>query len=103
MGRKSARNSSILKGAKDRTSPKVYDLLLRLVNSERDDLAELVLKIDYLFEYASVCIKQRDYKSAKETLLKARKRMDKIRDENSEVDIECLEYLYEGILRKATK
>lgn len=101
MGRRNARNSVVLKSAKDRTSPKVYDLLLRLVNSDKEDLAELVLKIDYLFEYASVCIKQKDYKETKEALLKARKRMDKIKVVDSEIDIDCLEYLYEGILKKA--
>lgn len=100
MGRKNARNSSVLKGAKDRTSPKVYDLLLRLVNSDREDMAELVLKIDYLFEYSSVCIKQKDYKEAKKTLVKARERMDKIKEEEKDIDISCLEYLYEGILKK---
>lgn len=100
MGRKNARNSTVLKGAKDRTSPRVYDLLLKLVNSDREDLAELVLKIDYLFEYASVCVKQKDYKEAKLALSKAKIRMEKIEAEDSEVNIDCLEYLYEGILKK---
>lgn len=100
MGRKNARNSNVLKGAKDSTSPKIYDLLLRLVNVDREDLAELVLKIDYLFEYASVCVKQRDNKEAKNTLLKARERMDKIISEEKDIDISALEYLYEGIMKK---
>lgn len=100
MGRRNARNSSVLKGAKDRTSPKVYDLLLKLINSDREDLAELVLKIDYLFEYASVCIKQKDYKEAKESLSKAKKRMDKVKEEDLGINIECLDYLYEGIQKK---
>ncbi|KMT22186.1 hypothetical protein [Clostridium cylindrosporum] len=100
MGRKNARNSEVLKASKDRTSPKIYDLLLKLVNSEREDLAEIVLKIDYLFEYASICVKQRDYREAKNTLNKAKERMDKIKSEESSIDISCLEYLYEGIIKK---
>lgn len=100
MARKNARNSDVLKGAKERTSTKVYDLLLRLVNAEREDLAELALKIDYLFEYTSTCIKQRDKKEAKKTLEKARERMDKIKSEEKDIDIKCLEYLYEGLLKK---
>lgn len=100
MGRKNARTSNVLKGAKERSSSKVYDLLLRLVNIDREDLAEVVLKIDYLFEYASVCVKQRDNKEAKKTLSSARERMDKIISEEKDIDIKCLEHLYEGILKK---
>ncbi|MEF9951187.1 MAG: hypothetical protein RR840_04250 [Clostridium sp.] len=100
MGRKNARNSVVLKKAKSKTSPKVYDLLLRLVNVDREDLAELVLKIDYLLEYASVCLKQRDNREAKVTLDKVKERIDKIKTEESDIDVSCLDYLYEGILKK---
>ncbi|MEG1414983.1 MAG: hypothetical protein RSA01_02695 [Clostridium sp.] len=103
MGRKNARTSKVLKEAKSKTSPKVYDLLLRLANVDREDLAELVLKIDYLLEYSSTCIKQRDYKEARATLDKVRGRMDKIINEESQVDISCLEHLYEGISQKCKK
>ncbi len=98
MGRKNARNSDVLREARDITSPRVYELLLEIVNSNREDLAKLVLKIDYLLEYATTCVKQRDFKEAKATLLKARERMDKIKSEGIEVN--ALEYLYEGIEKK---
>ena len=98
MSRKNARNSDILREARDITSPRVYELLLEIVNNDREDLAKLVLKIDYLFEYATTCVRQRDFKEAKTTLSKARERMDKIKLEGIEID--ALEYLYEGIEKK---
>lgn len=98
MGRKNARNSDVLREARDITSPRVYELLLEIVNNDREDLVKPVLKIDYLLEYATTCVKQHDFKEAKVTILKARERMDKIIAEGIEVD--ALEYLYEGIEKK---
>lgn len=98
MAKITTRNSELLKSAKSKTSPKVYSLLSNLVNDDREDLAEIVLKIDYLLEYASTCIKLRDFNEAKESLNKAETRMNILREEN--VNIDYLDYLYEGIAKK---
>lgn len=54
MAKKNSRNTDILKDSKDTTSPKVYSILVNLVNNDREDLAEDVLKIDYLLDRKSV-------------------------------------------------
>jgi phage shock protein A len=69
------------------------------IASNREDLAEVVLRIDNLMKYASTCTRQRDYNEAKEGLTKAKSRIDMLKDEG--VDTEYLEYLYEGIAKKA--
>lgn len=101
MGKKTSRNNNFLYTYKDRTSEKVYAILVKLVNEDREDLGKIVVKVDYLLEYASVCIKQKDYAEARETLSKAKSRIDSLKDENAE--IEYLQHLYEGILKKANK
>lgn len=101
MAKKNSRNSEILRSSKAKTSPKIYSLLVDLVNDDREDLAEVVLKIDYLLEYASSCIKQYDYEEAKESLEKAKSRIDMLKKEDANTDY--LEYLYEGISKKANK
>ena len=98
MARKSSRNTDILKDTKNTTSPKIYSLLVELVNSDREDLAEDVLKADYLLEYTSNCIKDKDYKEAKHTIKMAKERIDKVK--NSDFNVDYLMYLYEGIQSK---
>jgi hypothetical protein len=97
MVRKNTRNNELLSSAMN-ASPKVYALLLELVNDDREDLGEVVLKIDYLLGYASTCIKLRDYMEAKEGLKKAKDRIDTLKKEG--VNTEHLDYLYEGIASK---
>jgi len=98
MGKKNSKNNELLNIHRKETSPKVYALLLELVNDDRENLAKIVLKVDYLLEYTSNSIKQRDYSEAKESLQKARERIDMLKGEN--VDVEYLEYLYDGINKK---
>lgn len=98
MAKKSSRNNDFLNSNKDRTSPKVYSLLLELVNEDREDLAREVVKIDYLLEYSSTCVKQRDFDQAKETLNNAETRINDLKKQG--VDTEHLEYLHEGIAKK---
>jgi len=98
MTKISARNNDLLKSVKAQTSPKVYDLLLDLVNENREDLAELVLKVDYLLNYANTCIKQKDYDEAKETLAKAKVRIENLKGQGANTDY--LVYLYEGLINK---
>lgn len=98
MARKSSRNTDILKDTKNTTSPKIYSLLVELVNSDREDLAEDVLKADYLLEYTSNCIKDKDYKEAKHTIKMAKERIDKVK--KSDFNVDYLMYLYEGIQSK---
>lgn len=95
MAKKNSKNNDFLNTHRNNSSPKIYSLLLNLINEDREDLAKSVLKVDYLLEYTSSAIKQRDYIEAKEALEKARERIDSLKAEN--VNIEYLEYLYEGI------
>lgn len=99
MAKKSARNNDFLNNAKVKASPKIYSLLVNLVNDGREDLAETVLRIDYLLEYASTCIKQKDFDESKEALNKAKIRIEMLEKEGAET--EYLKYLYEGIVKKS--
>jgi len=99
--RKTNRNSELLKSVKANTCPKIYALLIKLVNEDREDLADVVLKVDYLLGYASTCMKQRDVFEAKDGLKKAKSRIDLLKEEG--VDTEYLDYLYEGIEKKSKK
>ncbi|MGM9935329.1 hypothetical protein [uncultured Clostridium sp.] len=101
MARKSSRNTDILKDTKNTTSPKIYSMLVELVNADREDLAEDVLKADYLLEYTSKCIKDKDYKEASYTISMAKDRIEKVRD--CGFDVEYLMYLYDGIHSKIKK
>lgn len=98
MSRKTSKNNDLLSSVRKDTSPKVYSLLVDLVNDEREDLAELVLKIDYLLEYSSACIRQKDFEEAKETLSKVENRLKMLEKDN--VDTEYIRYLYDGIKKK---
>ncbi len=98
MGRKTSKNNDLLSSIRKDTSPKIYSLLLDLVNNDREDLAELVLKIDYLLEYSSSCIRQRDFEEAKEALSKVENRIKMLERDN--IDTEYIKYLYDGIKKK---
>ena len=98
MSRKTSNNNDLLSSVRKDTSPKFYSLLVDLVNDEREDLAELVLKIDYLLEYSSACIRQKDFEEAKETLSKVENRLKMLEKDN--VDTEYIRYLYDGIKKK---
>lgn len=98
MGRKTSKNNDLLNSVRKDTSPKIYSLLVDLVNDNREDLAEMVLKIDYLLEYSSACIRQKDFKEAKESLKRVFDRISLLDKEN--VDTEHIKYLYDGINKK---
>ena len=51
MAKITSKNNSLLRDSRNKVSPKVYNLLMELVNDDREELAEIVLKIDYLIEY----------------------------------------------------
>ena len=99
MAKKTSKNNDLLYNSKENTSPKIYSLLIDLVNQDREDLAKVVIKVDYLLDYASRCIKQKDFKEATCGLDKAKTRIDMLKKE--EVNTEHLEYLYAGIAKKA--
>ncbi|MEK6264820.1 MAG: hypothetical protein N2B06_08655 [Clostridium sp.] len=99
MTKKNSNNSDFLYNSKANASPQIYSLLINLVTQDREDLAKVVIKVDYLLEYASRCIKQKDFGEANESLNKARIRIDMLKTE--EANTEHLEYLYAGIAKKA--
>ncbi|GAA0115169.1 hypothetical protein [Clostridium senegalense] len=98
MPKKTSKNNDLLNSVRNTTSPKVYDLLLKLVNNGDEDLANMVLKIDYLIEYASNCVKARDYVDGREALDGAKGRIEKLKEKG--VNTTYLEYLFEGINKK---
>lgn len=98
MAKITSKQNDFLFSSKDTTSPKIYSLLIDLVNEDREDLAKLVKKIDYLLEYTSICIKQKDYKQARETINNVEERLSFLEGEN--VDTEYIRYLYDGIKKK---
>ena len=74
---------------------------MELVNDDREELAEIVLKIDYLIEYANSAVKAKDYNTALETVKRAEERVKLIKREN--YDVSHLEYLIEGVKLKIKK
>lgn len=98
MVRKTSKNNDLLSSVRKDTSPKVYSLLVDLANDNREDLAEIVIKIDYLLEYTSACIRQKDFNEARESLIKAENRIKML--EMQKVDTEYIKYLYDGIKKK---
>ena len=98
MAHKNSRNTDILKDCRSTTSPKIYSIILKLVNDGREDLAEVVLKIDYLLEYTSKCIKDKDYKEARNVIKMIDERIHKIKKENYSIDY--IDHIYSGIKKK---
>lgn len=98
MPKKTSKNNDLLNSVKRTTAPKIYSLLVELVNDEREDLAEVVLKIDYLLQYTSNCINHKDFEEAKESLQRAEERIKLLKEEH--IDIDYLQYLYDGIKKK---
>ena len=74
MAKITSKNNSLLRDSRNKVSPKVYNLLLDLVNDDKEELAEIVLKIDYLIEYANSAVKAKDYSEALETIQKKKKK-----------------------------
>ncbi|MBU3092683.1 hypothetical protein K2F40_10965 [Clostridium sp. CM028] len=101
MTKKSSKNNDLLYNYKGTASPQIYSILINLINEDKEDLAKVVIKIDYLLEYASSCIKQLDFDEAKEVLDKAKSRIDILK--MGDVNTNHLEYLYAGIAKKAKK
>ena len=98
MAKVNSKNNDLLRDTKQKVSPKIYSILLQLVNDNKENLAEVVLKIDYLIEYANNCIKAKDRGSAKESLQMAEERMKLLKRE--EIDISHLNYLIDGVKKK---
>ena len=98
MARKSTRNNKLLFNSKDITSPKAYAFLVKLVNDDREDLAEKTLRIDYLLNYAQSCLKQKDKEEARTALDNALIRIKELVSEG--YDPEHLKHIYEGIEKK---
>lgn len=98
MAKKNSKNNNFLFMSKDTISHKFYPLLVELVNADREDLAKLVKQVDYLLSYTSTCIKQKDFRSAKDSLKGAYEKLSILKEE--QVNTEYLDYLYEGIKNK---
>lgn len=101
MAKITSKHNNLLRESRNKVSPKVYSLLIDLVNEDREDLAEMVLKIDYLIEYANSAIKGKDFPEALDTVQRAEERLKMIKREN--FDVSHLEYLIEGVKKKIRK
>ena len=101
MAKITSRNNNLLRDSRNKVSPKVYDLLIELVNEDREDLAEMALKVDYLIEYANSAIKWKDSSEALEDIKRAEERLKMIKRSN--FDVSHLEYLIEGVKKKIRK
>lgn len=101
MAKITSKNNDLLRDSRNKVSPKIYSLLIDLVNEDREELADMVLKIDYLIEYANSAIKAKDFSEALDTVKRAEERLKMIRREN--FDISHLEYLIEGVKKKIRK
>lgn len=101
MAKITSKNNDLLRDSRNRVSPKIYSLLIDLVNEDMEDLAEMVLKIDYLIEYANSAIRVKDFSEALDAVQRAEERLKMIRREN--FDISHLEYLIEGVKKKIRK
>lgn len=95
MAKITSKHNDLLRDSRNKVTPKVYTLLMDLVNSDREDLAEMTLKIDYLIEYANSAIKAKDFSEAKDSMQRAEERIKMIKREN--FDVSHLEYLIEGV------
>ncbi|ACD21807.1 MULTISPECIES: hypothetical protein [Clostridium] len=95
MAKRNSRNNDLLKETKNTTTPKVYSLLVSLVNEDKENLAEDVLKIDYLLTYTNNCIKDKDFKEAKYTLQILDRRIENLKKQS--VDIDHLSNLYDKL------
>lgn len=98
MAKINSMNNELLHNSKVTTAPKVYTILLHLVNEGREDLAQIVQRVDYLILYAGRCIGLKDFREAKEAMEKAAERIEFLKKEGAEIDY--LEYLYEGTKKK---
>ena len=101
MAKITSKNNSLLRDSRNKVSPTVSNLLLDLVNDDKEELAEIVLKIDYLIEYANSAVKAKDYSEALETIQRAEERIKLIKREY--YDVSHLEYLIEGVKLKIKK
>ena len=101
MAKKNSRNNDLLKETKNTTTPKIYSLLVSLVNDDKENLAEDVLKIDYLLTYTNNCIKDKDFREAKYTLEIIERRIENLKKEK--VDIEHLKNLYDKLTSQIKK
>lgn len=97
MSKKNSRNNDFLSTYRNGSSPKIYKLLLELINNDREDLAEEITKVDYLIGYFNNCVKKRDLKEAKETLKIIKSRIDKLKEDK--VNTCHLEDLYNNIIK----
>ena len=101
MAKINSKNNDLLHNSKLTTTPKVYTILLHLVNDGREDLAQIVQRVDYLILYTTRCLALKDFKEARDAMEKAGERIEFLKSEGA--DIEYLEYLYEGTKKKLKK
>lgn len=101
MAKINSKNNDLLHNSKLTTTPKVYTILLHLVNNGREDLAQIVQRVDYLILYTTRCLALKDFKEARDAMEKAGERIEFLKSEGA--DIEYLEYLYNGTKKKLKK
>ena len=98
MSKKTSRNDDFLFACKNEIlSPKVYDIIVDLVNEGKEKEAKSVANIDYLLDYLVTAIKARDRFSIKETSERINMRFKDL--EKKGIEIPILKESFEKIIK----
>lgn len=98
MVKQTSKNNDFLNTYKDSTSPKVYNLLVSLMNENKEKEAKEVTRLDYLITYFNSLAKERNKKEIKEVGESINERIASLKKKN--IDISSLEEIYEKIIKE---
>ncbi|MFR5264243.1 hypothetical protein [Clostridium sp.] len=98
MAKQTSKNNDFLNTYKDNTSPKVYNLLVSLMNENKEKEAKEVTRLDYLITYFNSLAKGRNKKEIKEIGESINERITSLKKKN--IDISYLEEVYEKIIKE---
>ena len=98
MAKQTSKNNDFLNKYKDNTSPKVYNLLVSLMNENKEKEAKEVTRLDYLITYFNSLAKGRNKKEIKEIGESINERITSLKKKN--IDISYLEEVYEKIIKE---
>ncbi|MGL5615126.1 MAG: hypothetical protein ACRDD2_02685 [Sarcina sp.] len=98
MAKKNSKNDDFLYLYKESASPKVYNLLVSLVNEGKEREAKAVTRLDYLITYFNTLAKGKDRREIKEVYESINERIKSLKSKS--VDINFLEELLNKIIKE---
>lgn len=98
LAKKTSKNNDFLNTYKDNSSPKVYNLLVSLMNEDKETEAKAVTRLDYLITYFNSLAKGKNKKEIKEIYESINERIAMLKKKN--VDISFLEDLFNKIIKE---